>query len=186
MSKITFAIEYAGLNLQITKNEQGEDVTPLKPIADLFGLQWKVQRKKVTESEFYRRHLGVSDTPRRTSNPTYANEIFIRFDRVAAYLMTINPDQVRSQGNESSADFLENKIKEWSDALHDYEEMGVAINMNHARAQDALRKQRDSFSRMMVVKNKLADAADQRAVGYVAQQMAAELGVPYQLDLEAK
>lgn len=186
MSKVMLSIEYAGLQLQITKNERGEDITPLKPIADLFGLQWKVQRKKVTESEFYRRHLGVSDTLKRTSNPTYESEVFIRLDRVAVYLMTINPDRVRANGNISSAEYLEQKIKEWSDALHDYEEMGVAINMNHARAQDALRKQRDSFSRMMVVKNKLADPADQRAVGFVAQQMAAELGVPYQLDLQAK
>lgn len=46
MSKISISIEYAGLQLQIGKNEQGQDVTPLKPIADLFGLKWETQRKK--------------------------------------------------------------------------------------------------------------------------------------------
>ena len=46
MSKILIAIEYAGLQLQIGKNEQGQDITPLKPISDLFGLEWERQRKK--------------------------------------------------------------------------------------------------------------------------------------------
>ena len=32
MSKIVISIEYAGLQLQVAKNDQGEPVTPLKPM----------------------------------------------------------------------------------------------------------------------------------------------------------
>ena len=54
MSKITFQIQYAGLQLQIGKNEQGEAVTPLKPIVtQCLGLNWTTQYKKVTESAIF-------------------------------------------------------------------------------------------------------------------------------------
>ena len=151
MSKISISIEYAGLQLKISKNACGQDITPLKPISDLFGFRWQKQRQKVTESGFLIKHLGVSGIPRCTSNrdsdediftsnPTYKDEIFISLDRVAGYLMTINPDQVRAQGNINGAEFLEEKLTEWADALHDYEELGVAINMNHVKYERNSRK----------------------------------------------
>jgi hypothetical protein len=190
MSKVTVSIQYAGLQLQIGKNERGQDVTPLKPISDLFGLVWRDQRKKVTESLFLSTYLGISGEDILTSkadsrpkNPTYKEEIFIRLDRVAAYLMTINPDKVRAQGNISGAEYLEAKLNEWADALHDYEELGVAVNLNHLKTQEALRKQRASFAQMIGIKNKVSDASDRRALGHVVKQMAGELGIPYQLDL---
>jgi hypothetical protein len=81
MSKVTVSIQYAGLQLQIGKNERGQDVTPLKPISDLFGLVWRDQRKKVTESLFLSTYLGISGEDILTSkadsrpkNPTYKEE----------------------------------------------------------------------------------------------------------------
>lgn len=118
-----------------------------------------------------------------TSNPTYATPIWIRLDRVAAFMATINPDRVRVAGNDSAADFLEQKIAEWDDALHDYEDLGVAFNVNHARTQEALRKQRASFAQMIGVKNRTETAVDRKALSHVLQQMAGEMGVPYQLDI---
>lgn len=215
MSKVIRLIDYAGLKLPVMKNERGEDCTPLKPIADLFGLSWRDQRKKLVESPFLMRHLGltfVEKAPKpadsgediltsnggegpktadsgmgihasKPGNRTYLPEVLIRIDRVAAYLMTINPEKVRAAGNERGSDFLEARLTEWADALHDFIEDGVAVNLNHVRADDARRKQREAFARMMVTKTKMEDPADRRAVGQVAAQMAAELGVMFQLDL---
>jgi hypothetical protein len=46
----------------------------------------------------------------------------IRLDRVAAYLNTLNPESVRSAGNEEAADFLERKHQEWDDLINAYEQ----------------------------------------------------------------
>jgi P22_AR N-terminal domain len=183
MSKISIAIEYAGLQLQIGKNEQGQDVTPLKPIADLFGLEWKRQHKKVTESDYLNRFMGVCIVPMYHAGGQKREQTCILLSRVAAFLMSINPEQVRAQGNETGADYLEEKLHEWADALHDYEEIGAAINMNHARSLEALRKQRVSFAQMINIKNKTEELCDRRALGHVVKKMAEEIGIPYQSDL---
>ncbi|MGV6473563.1 phage antirepressor N-terminal domain-containing protein [Azotobacter vinelandii] len=185
MSKIVISIEYAGLQLQVAKNEQGEAVTPLKPISDLFGLRWEQQREKVTGSEHLRRFLGVCTLTLWGAGDQKREQTCILLSRVAAFLMSINPDLVRAKGNSSGADFLEQKLTEWADALHDYEELGMAVNLNHARNQDAIRRQREAFARMVGVKNQTASPADRQALTHIVQQMAGELGIPYQLDLNS-
>jgi hypothetical protein len=154
MNKISFSIEYAGIQLPVAKNAGGQDVTPLKPISDLFGLQWRRQHKKVTESEFLSRFLGVCMVPMYHADGQKREQICILVSQVSYFLMNINLDQVRAQGNTSSADFLEEKITEWIAAIHDYESLGQAINLNHAKHVEALRKQRSSFAQMIGVKIK--------------------------------
>lgn len=185
MSKVVISIEYAGLNLQIAKNESGDPVTALKPISDLFGLQWERQRKKVVNSDHLRRFLGTCTVPMYGAGTQKRDQTCILLSRVAAFLMSINPDQVRAQGNAGSADYLEQKITEWADALHDYEELGAAINVNHGKVQEALRKQREAFARMVKVKNETATKPDRAAITHIIQQMAGELEVPYQLELDS-
>jgi hypothetical protein len=192
---IVVAISYAGLQLPVAKSEDGIDITPLKPISDLFGLSWADQHKKIGAnsptcvgdipygSGYFSRRLGVCTAKLMAPDGQNREQICIRLDRVAAFLTSINPDKVRAQGNVSGADFLEAKIAEWDDALHDYEELGFAVNLNHAKAQEVLRRQRASFAQMIGVKNKTPDLADRRALGHVVKQMAGELGVPYQPDL---
>lgn len=90
---------------------------------------------------------------------------------------------MRSQGNRTSAEYLEAKLAEWADALHDYEELGIALNMSHFRAQEAVRKQRTSFAQMIGVKNKTPELQDRQAISRVLKQMADELKIPYQPDL---
>lgn len=198
MTKITMIINYAGLQLPVHKSPTGEDITPLKPIVDLFGLIWQDQRSKIINSDFYRNHLGIfeqartniqvgislpTDDHKVTSNPTYLPEVFIRVDRVAAYLMTINPERVRSQGNITSADFLEQKITEWSDALHDYESLGIAVNLNHHKNQEAINKRRREFVQMINVQNKTQNPIYRHAVDQLIKQMAEDLNINIQLDL---
>lgn len=203
-STVVLYITYAGILVRVVKFN-GVEYVLLKTISDAVGVQWANQRKKVLDSQWLRRRLGVieadllaesensgediltsnsdSGTDISTSNPTYGVPIYIRLDRVAAFLGTINPDKVRAAGNLSASEHLESKISEWDDALHDYEELGFAINLNHAKSQESLRKQRASFAQMIGVKNRTPSQNDRQALSMVIGQMANELGISYQPDL---
>lgn len=183
MSKIVISIQYAGMTLPVVKNEQGQDCTPLKPISDLFGLRWRQQLEKVSEGDFLRRFLGVCTLDMWRADGQKSPQTCILVSRVAAFLMGINPEKVHAAGNVDGAKFLAEKQEEWADALHDYEEIGVAVNLNHAKAQEAMRKQRAAFAQMIGVKNKTESKGDRDAIGAVIKQMAEELGVSYQPDL---
>lgn len=139
MNRISISIQYAGLTLPVVKNEAGTDCVPLKPLTELFGIEWMNQYKKI-QDDWRQKFLGVC-----IGDITYAGEqsrqmVCIRLDRVAAYLMGLNPTKIRAAGNTSGADFLEAKLIEWADALHDYETFGVAHNPRHADALLALRR----------------------------------------------
>ena len=183
MSKVTFSIQYAGLELQVTRNASGEDVVPLKPLADTFGLDWERQRVKVTASPYLNEYLGTCTRHMPGAGGQIREQTCILLSRVAAYLMSINPDRVKAQGNEDGAKFLIAKQNEWADALHDYEELGVAVNLNHTKTQDALRRQRTAFFSAMGVLNKTSGAAERKAISSVIGQMATELRVAYQQEL---
>lgn len=178
MSHVAFSIEYAGLTLPVIKRAAGEELVPLKPISDLFGLLWESQRRKVTESAYLTEFLGVNTT----DIPGIAGRdpVCILLSRVAAYLMTLNPDKIKAAGNESGARFLIAKQNEWADALHDYEQLGVAVNLNHVKVQEALRRQRAAFFNALGVLNKTPGAPERAAITAVIAQMAGELNVPYQ------
>lgn len=182
MSKISISIEYAGLQLQVAKNEQGQDVTPLKPISDLFGLRWDRQRSKVANGASFGKFLGVCTLQMWGSDGQKREQNCILLSRVAAFIMSISPDAIRGQGNHDAADFLEVKLNEWADALHDYEQLGIAINQNHIKFQESLRKQRASFAQMISIKSKTGEQSDRKALSHIVKQMADELSIPYQID----
>ncbi|HEY9210368.1 MAG TPA: hypothetical protein VIO56_03065 [Methylotenera sp.] len=190
MSKVAVTIEYAGMQLQIIKNAAGEEVTPLKPISDLFGLRWEGQRRKVTESEFYREYLGIC-TPARwgadgQSTPLMGGangQNHILLSRVAAYMMTISPEVVSAQGNVTGAKFLEAKLNEWADALHDYEVLGVAINKNQLGAAKLELARINALVRLQAVKNRTDSKNDRKALTDAQRVITRELGLPIQTDL---
>lgn len=140
MKHIAIYIEYAGLTLPVVKNESGAEVVPLKPIVDMLGIQWERQRKKIGNSEFQGRFLGACTVHLYGAGDQKRDQICIRLDRVAAFLMGLSADQIRAQGNAERADFLEAKLTEWADALHDYETFGSAHNPRHADALLAMRR----------------------------------------------
>jgi hypothetical protein len=183
MNKVFITIQYAGLVLQIAKNDKGEDCTPLKPISDLFGLRWDRQFQKVNDSDHLRKFLGVCTLHMWGADGQKREQTCILLSRVAAFLMSISPDRVRTNGNVGGAEFLEQKISEWADALHDYEELGYAINMNHAKSQELLRKQRMALFQMINMKNKTESQPDRNAMAHIIKQAAGELNVPYMPDL---
>lgn len=139
MKHIAISIEYAGLTLPVVKNDAGVDVVPFKPLVGIFGLDWMTQYKKI-QSPWMTRHLGVCIGLMPYGGDQKKEMVCIRLDRVATYLTTINPDRVRANGNTDAADFLEAKLTEWADALHDYETFGSAHNPRHADALLAMRR----------------------------------------------
>lgn len=113
MKHIAISIEYAGLTLPVVKNDAGVDCVPLKPLCDLFGLKWETQRVKVGE-RFYAEYLGICTLKALVCTPLkggaddqFREHTFLRLDRVAAFMMTVNPDRVRANGNEEGAAFLQ-------------------------------------------------------------------------------
>ncbi|MBS0501133.1 MAG: hypothetical protein JSR74_12520 [Proteobacteria bacterium] len=180
MSKVTFSIQYAGLTLQIAKNDYGQDVTPLKPIADLFGLEWVRQRKRVSEGNYYPRFFGTCGVLMYSADGQRREQTCILLSRVAAFLSGVNPERVRAAGNLDGADFLIEKQEEWADALHDYEELGVAINLNHHRVQGA---KVNALIRAVALRAKTADEADRKLMASLVARLAGEIGLAYQPEL---
>lgn len=136
---ISVSIHYAGLILPIGQTDTGVEIVPFKPLVAIFGLDWTTQYNKVN-GPWLSRFLGVCVGLMPYAADQTREQVCIRLDRVAAYLMTISPDRVRVNGAEDVADFLEAKLTEWADALHDYESFGVAHNPRHADALLALRR----------------------------------------------
>ncbi|WP_374347725.1 phage antirepressor N-terminal domain-containing protein [Chitinimonas sp.] len=174
-------IHYAGLDLPVIKNEQGIDCVPVKPIAEIFGLDWVTQHKRM-QGNWNARFLGTC-----IGHMPYAGQqremLCIRLDRVVAYLQSINPERVRANGNVSGADFLEAKLNEWADALHDYEELGYAANPKTLVAN------RNSTMRLFMTlcreKRVTELEHDSKALDAMCKQLASELNIPYQLPLSS-
>lgn len=181
MSKtmIHLELEFSGALLPVELNEQGQQVVPLKPIVEVIGLSWQTQMEKV-QGVYLKRRLGTCIQP-----SLYAGQrremVCVRLDRVAAYLNTINPDMVRAQGNESSADFLEAKHEEWDNLIDAYER-GYGILAKNGkgvgRKQPAVR----DFLSVLRAKKQADVEQDRKVLELLARQIAEDLGTPYQGD----
>ena len=180
MSKVTFSIQYAGLTLPVIKHTSGKEVVPLKPIADLFGLSWEDQRKKVSGNAYLCEFLGVCTGDIPGAGSQIREQTCILLSRVAAYLMTLNPEKIKAAGNFDGARYLIEKQQEWADALHDYEELGVAINLNHHRVQGA---KVNALIRAVALRGKTENQTDRTLMGHLVARLASDIGLPYQPEL---
>lgn len=115
-SMIPLQLEFAGAILPVVINDQGEKVVPLKPIVDVIGLEWERQRKKVAEPYLIKR-LGICTVKVREAGQQ-REMICIRSNRVVAFLNIIDPQELREQGNNPAADFLETKQAEWASLIN--------------------------------------------------------------------
>jgi len=116
-----------GLNLPVAKNQNGQDVVPLKPVSDLYGLNWPSQRQKVLASPRFVRMLDVCyaevDTgqgPRR--------QLCVNPKRMSLFLFALNLTKMRAAGNNRGVDLLVKRLKEMGEVLHLYCTEGVAID----------------------------------------------------------
>lgn len=181
MNHIAISIEYAGLTLPVVKNEQGVELVPLKPVADLFDLDWKSQYLKIQDA-WIGRFLGVcmGDIPH--AGDQKREMVCVRLDRVAAYLLSLNPTKIRAAGNTTGADFLEARLNEWADALHDYETLGTAINDRHHAVQTTLRAA-NAAVKLIRAKALTEDQGDRAVIDGLLKNLSRENGIPYQSTL---
>lgn len=195
MNGLTLNMQFGGAVLPVAKNEAGQEVVPLKPICDVIGIDWETQRKKFDlksktctepglgagsgKDGYFARLMGAS-----IERMSYAGQsremVCIRLDRVAAYMFTINPNQVRINGNEAAADFLERKHQEWADLIHAYEsERGDMLR------RGATAKVINIRTLLSVCREKRVTThePDRRVLEAISKDLSAELGLPYQSDL---
>ena len=104
----------------------------------------------------------------------------ILLSRVAAFLSGVSPERVQAAGNLDGADYLIAKQEEWADALHDYEELGVAINLNHHRVQGA---KVNALIRAVALRGKTENQTDRTLMGHLVARLASDIGLPYQPEL---
>lgn len=185
--RIHLSIGFGDAILPIIECEDGHQRVPLKPIVEQIGAQWEGQRRKVQPESYLGRRLGAEITTlkcgeisQKQGNPTH---LCIRIDRVTAFLNSLNPENIRSMGNDSAADWLEAKHQEWDDALHQYETAGFAINKSHYSNREAKEK---GYLRMVSVireKNKAENDTDRRLIASIIKDMAETHGLSYQTDL---
>lgn len=211
--EIEVRIRYAGLKLDVLTDESGVQMTPLKDIVGLFGLQWQRQRQRLLASDYYKMRFGIVEVdakPVESANSGVVDaqkpgqntgelthmceqpeakspppEVFIRLDRVAAYLTTINPERVRAAGNEEGARFLMAKQQEWDDVLHKYESMRATFETKKEHAELVLDRRRATLLKALRVQKEMENERARAIAGCIVNQLSAELGVPYQLELVA-
>lgn len=181
MKRIQVALDFAGVILPVTTNDDGQHIVPLKPIVEIFGMDWKNQYRRI-QTPYYVRRLGVC-MGRFAHTGQDREMVGIRLDRVSAYLNTINPEQVRAGGNKKGADFLEAKHQEWDDLIHEYEVAGGILSRNaQLQAQMHLSKIKTLLAVNREIRLTQTPGA-RKALSSVASDLAAELGLEFQPDM---
>lgn len=195
MNRVTLNMEFGGAVLPVVKNEAGQDVVPLKPVCDVIGLKWETQRLKLgmksstctpprggasSDGEGYLvERLGIG-----LSTVFWADKsremVCIRLDRVSAFLYTVNPNQVKANGNEAAAAFLKRKHQEWDDLLHAYEsERGEMLRRGASAKVINIR----TLLSVCREKRVTTHEPDRRVLEAISKDLSTELGLPYQSDL---
>lgn len=176
-SMIHLELEFSGALLPVETNEQGQQVIPLKPIVESIGLEWERQRKKVSEPYLTNR-LGTCTVHVRGADQR-REMICIRLDRVAAFLNTVNPENVRGQGNESTADFLAKKQSEWDDLLDAYER-GYGIMAKSGKTAARKPATYNDFLNVTRAKGKATSEPERKVLDFMARKIASELGASFE------
>lgn len=171
-------LEFAGVTLPVVLGEEGHEMVPAKPIIEAVGAQWRRQWERM-QTPYLTRRLGVC-----VVQMYYAGQsremVCIRLNRVTALLNQLNPESVRSAGNEAAADFLEAKQAEWDDLIHEYE------TRKGGMLQAATREQSLKLRLYLAVlreKRATSDAHDRASLSAHARALSAAAGIPYQADL---
>lgn len=174
-------LEFAGINLPVNKDGEGREIVPVKPISDVFGLEWGRQHKKM-QTPYLTRRLGVCIGLMYHAGQL-REMVCIRLDRVSTFLNQIEPERVRGGGNETGADFLEAKQEEWDDVIHEYESRqgGMLQAISGETRTKAINIR--LYLSVLRAKRDTSDEADRTALTTMAKALAAEAGAPYQPDL---
>ncbi len=96
----------------------------------------------------------------------------------------MSPDSIRSGGNEAGADYLEAKIQEWAEVLHEYEEILNGGRGEHAKQRMAaireeelvLKKQRQLMD-LIRRKDHATDGPARERLEAMINRLSTELGL---------
>lgn len=174
-SVIHVQIQFSDTLLPIVMNDDGHRVVPLKLITDSVGIEWERQRKKVSETYLVKR-LGTC-TVQVLGADQRREMVCIRLNRVAAFLNTVNPENVRGHGNEDAADFLERKQEEWDDLIDAYER-GYGILAKGSKRTARKQASYDDYLKITRAKDKTQSEPEKKVLDFMARQIARDLGVP--------
>ncbi|MDP3425512.1 MAG: phage antirepressor N-terminal domain-containing protein [Burkholderiaceae bacterium] len=106
---------FSDRNFPTVARADGTMVVAVKPICEAIGLAWDGQWEK-TLNDNMRKRFGVC-LEKVFHGGQMREMVCMRVDRVYAYLNSLNPDSIRSAGNEATADWIEQKQAEWADLM---------------------------------------------------------------------
>ena len=115
MKTFTLKLGFTALTLPV-RMVDGRAMVHLKPIAEVFGLAFDSELRRVWTTQLGRR-LGIR-AGEITCEGMGISHACIRADRIMTYLSTINPDAVRAAGCPGGADFLEVRQRELDDRMN--------------------------------------------------------------------
>jgi hypothetical protein len=156
---------------------QGTDYVEAKRVSDFAGTDWRSAKRTLQQEDHVNlyavSHLKVPDffLTGGTRTPQDQNVLCIQLDRVVIYLCRISIANMRAKGKGDAADRLVVKIKEWADALHDYETKGAAVKKSTLHDLLALSKMRGHTS----------CPRERASLTTLIHQIYAEMGVPVPL-----
>ncbi|EHE6947156.1 hypothetical protein J0Q24_001157 [Vibrio cholerae] len=163
-----------------------------KSLVDHIGLDWKSQRRKLLEGDnpdlyTIAIYKSIADsegqmTPENDDSNNIESDfiktkegLYIPLESVQMYLARILTAQVRSQGNETSAEFILSLQKEWKKALHCYESHGIAIKQSLLKQG---KEQVDLLIKLQKLKKDSQDPKVRTIADYHLDQILNELGLP--------
>lgn len=183
-------IRFHGLTLLVVENG-GIEFLNAKALSDLVGLSWRKTRETIQSGDntilYGTRRLvppvfdalGDPRVPQKsdsdqlgggsgTENSTLQGDLYLRLDRARMFLARVNTNQVRTNGNESVADFLLSLQVEWAGVLHRYETDGQAFKKS--------RKEHCSVLVGLLKARPLASAQEKPALDAVIREVMLEFG----------
>lgn len=114
-STVTFS--FTDKSFPVAVRDDGTRVVALKPICESIGIGWDVQWEKTRPSDDYaNKRYGICLEKVFHAGQT-RQMVCVRVDRVYAFLHSLNPESIRSAGNEQAAKWLEKKQAEWDGLL---------------------------------------------------------------------
>lgn len=120
MDHIYLTLDSRDYSLAVGINESGVPVVPLKQVADIFGIDWRTQKRKVKKPSLIKR-FGTCVISMQYGRRC-REVICIRLDRVAAFVHSINPRCVGGQGAVDCADAIADRQQVLDRLLNDYEQ----------------------------------------------------------------
>jgi len=171
-------INFHGLTLWVVDHE-GTEYIPVRPLADLAGIQWKRTRIGLFSGDAPKLFgtIELNDPLFNASADTYVpkKQAYIRLDRGRMYLARINTERMRVNNNEDAADALLALQIEWAEALHSYETTGVAVKNTRL---DSRRKEEHTLATLIKTRTATANAQEKAALTAMIRDKLTELGYP--------